>query len=475
MPQVVREALGNLNSKLIVSIPESEYQPKYKAELARFKNRAQMKGFRKGKTPDSMIKSMHGASIFYELINKYIQESVEGFLKDDESANRILGQPIMAENSPKLNYSSSPKGDFEFWFEVGYSPEFELSGVTKASTFTRSIQAIDPTWIEGDLNNMRRRGGERINIEEDIQDNDVVTLDATEQGKEGGVTANFSVLVKDLTEEAKAKVLTLKKGDAFEYNVFALEAERDATHVRKYMLNVTDEAVEIGETFDFTIADVLRVQDAEMNQEFFDKNFGEGTVSSEEEARAFLHNEILKYSEQQGDGLLFRDLQMHLIEANPLELPDEFLKRWLQTTNEKNTADLVERDYPRFAQNMRWTLIRDKIIDEYNIHIHESDLIDGYVAQMQGMYGGQMPVDVLKNIAQTFLKDEKYKDNTNKMVEELMFTKVFKKVSELVTVNNNEVSKEEFERMNEEARATVQQERAEVGELEANTVEGLGE
>ena len=214
MPQVVREALGNLNSKLIVSIPESEYQPKYKAELARFKNRAQMKGFRKGKTPDSMIKSMHGASIFYELINKYIQESVEDFLTNDESAARILGQPIMAENSPKLNYSSNPKGDFEFWFEVGYAPEFDLNGLTKKSTFVRHIQEIDPTWIEEDLRNMRRRAGERINIEEDIQENDVVTLDATEQGKEEGVTANFSVLVKDLTEEAKTKILTLKKGVA---------------------------------------------------------------------------------------------------------------------------------------------------------------------------------------------------------------------------------------------------------------------
>ncbi len=475
MPQVVREALGNLNSKLIVSIPEAEYQPKYKAELARFKNRAQMKGFRKGKTPDGMIKSMHGASIFYELINKYIQESVENFLKNDANADRILGQPIMAENSPKLHYSSNPKGDFEFWFEVGYSPEFEVNGLSKASTFTRHIQAIDPSWIEEDLKNMRRRSGERINIEEDIQENDVVTLDATEQGKEGGVTANFSVLAKDLTEEAKAKVLTLKKGDAFEYNVFELEADRDATHVRKYMLNVTDEAIEIGETFDFVIADVLRVQDAEMNQEFWDKNFGEGNVSSEEEAREFLRNEILKYSEQQGNGLLYRDLQFHLMEANPIELPDEFLKRWLLSTNEKNTPELIERDYARFAQNMRWTIIRDKIIADQHIHLHESDLIDGYVAQMQGMYGGQMPVDVLKNIAQTFLKDEKYKDNTDKMAEELIFGKVFKKVSQLVTVNNNEVSKEEFERMNEEARAALQQERAEVTELEANTVEGLEE
>ncbi len=473
MPQVVREALGNLNSKLIVTIPETEYQPKYKNELARFKNRAQIKGFRKGKTPDSMIKSMHGASIFYELINKYIQESVEDFLKNDENANRILGQPIMAENSPKLHYSSNPKGDFEFWFEVGYSPDFELKGLSKASTFTRHIQAIDPSWIEEDLNNMRRRSGERINIEEDIQENDVVTLDATEQGKEEGITANFSVLVKDLTEDAKAKLLTLKKGDAFEYNVFELEADRDATHVRKYMLNVTDDAIEIGETFDFVIADVLRVQDAEMNQEFWDKNFGEGTISSEEEAREFLRNEILKYSEQQGDGLLYRDLQLYLMEANPLELPDAFLKRWLLTTNDKNTAELVARDYDRFAQNMRWTIVRDKIIEKYNIHLHEQDLVNGYVAQMQGMYGGQMPVDVLKNIAQNFLKDEKYKDSTNKMAEELIFGKVFKTVSQLVTVQNKEVSKEEFERMNEEARAAVQQEHAEAAELEANTVEGL--
>ena len=455
MPKVVREDIDNLNTVLTVTLEKADYEPKFNSELSKHRKQAQMKGFRKGKTPVSILKKMYGKSVLVEVINEVLQKELSGYLAGEDL--RILGQPLPSKDQEPLDFELKELHDYTFKFDLGLAPEFEVQGVGPDSTFEKIEVEATEEMIDEELEAARKRHGERQFVEEDIRENDMVKLLAKEldgeEIKEEGVESEFSVLVSAISnEEAKQQLLSGKKGDAFRFNLFELEEEKDEKYVRKYFLELSDDDErEVGQHYEVTVEEVSRIVPAELNQEFFDKFFGEGEVASEEEARDKIREQIEKFYNGQSEALLFRDMQEKLMELNEMELPEGFLKRWMKSSNEKLDDEAIEKEYGAFAKNLQWSLIRSKLIKRFGVEVRQEEVFETLKNQVRSYFGGVATgmEHIVESTAGRLMEDKK---QVEQAYEKILSDKIFDAVAAEVTVEVKKTSLEEFESIVAKAR-----------------------
>ena len=127
--EIKKVAIDDLNAQLRVKIEAADYSPKVEEVLANYRRTANIPGFRKGKVPAGMIRKMYGKGVLVEEVNKLMQQQVFDYLNEQEM--RILGNPIPTEEEIDIDWTEG--NDFEFSFEVGMSPDFEvkISAVNK--------------------------------------------------------------------------------------------------------------------------------------------------------------------------------------------------------------------------------------------------------------------------------------------------------------------------------------------------------
>ncbi|MFZ4545486.1 MAG: hypothetical protein ACOYOA_15640, partial [Saprospiraceae bacterium] len=275
------------------------------------------------------------------------------------------------------------------------------------------------------------------------------------------------VLFEDLSDEFVALLKGKHAGDSFTFDILSMEKGKDEAHIRKYILDISDD-MPFNSTFMGTIEEVNRISPADLTEEFFKKVFGP-EVADETQARDFLYKEFAKYFESDSWGLLVRDMQERVLESNPIALPETFLKRWLAFSSEKNTPDVIEKDFERFSTNLRWTLVRDQIIEKFHVHVHNEDIAAIYKDRIRASYGAQLGEEFLDMFAQRMM-DEASKKNSKEhedVVESAMFNQVFKTIAKQVDVTDINVTWDEFNAKRELALAAAKQSReGEAVELE---------
>jgi trigger factor len=451
MANIERHDIDDLNLNVTLTLPKEDLNAKFKNELNRYTQRASVKGFRKGKTPVSYIKKMYGPEIFSDIVNDMVSTNLSNFLQDGKLD--ILGQPIPSEDSPKNDFSIGEISDLVFKFDIGVAPQFEIAGLTKDSKFKRYAPSVPDKWIDEALEADRGRLGEPTSIEGgDLKEKDILKLKVKEVG--GELEAEFPVLFEDISEDLQAEFATKKVGDTVAFDIYKLEKNADENRVRRYILGV-DDGIEFGADFAGTVVDITSVTPATMDEAFFTKAYGEA-VTDEAQARVFLNGEFSKYFESDVWGLLVRDLQDHLMEANAIQLPDAFLKRWLTFSNSKNTPELVENDYPRFANNLRWTLMRDQIIEKYDVRINDEDVMEVYKGRARAAYGAQLGEEFVGYFAQHMMNEAQKKQTKDheEVMESAMFSRVFRVVAEQVDVVDTPLTWDEFNEKREAAIAS---------------------
>ena len=92
-----------------------------------------------------------------------------------------------------------------------------------------------------------------------------------------------------------------------------------------------------------------------MNQELFDKVFGENVVTSEEEFKNKIKEALAEQFAPQSDFKFLTDTRDMLVErAGELNFADDLLKRWLLAANEKNTKEKIDEDFPQILQDLKY-------------------------------------------------------------------------------------------------------------------------
>ncbi|MEL7221005.1 MAG: trigger factor [Bacteroidota bacterium] len=472
MATITREDIDALNVKLTIDVNKDDYIGDFKKELKRYRNQAQLKGFRKGKTPMTVIRKMFGRSILAEVVNKQMQEEMSEYLFNDENKLDFLGQPIPSEEQEEFEFSAANLDDYTFKFDLGLAPTFDLNGLDDGQTFEQLAVEPGEELLAEELMNLRRRSGSNEEVEGPVEERDIITLKAVEYkddaAKEGGIEHEFTLFIDNITDVAKEAFLGAAIGDQAVLDVFNLENSTTDDHVRKYLLGLEeDDEREVEPTFQLTVDKISRNVPAELNEEFFANTFSEGDVTDEAGALDKIKSDYRKYFEKQSEALLFRDMQEHLMEQNPLSFPETFLKRWLVISNERNTPESVEKGFEGFTKGLQWTLIREKLIKEFELKVEEAELRDSFKQQVYGYFGGGQPEwlneEMVSGMVDRMMNEEK---SVREKADELMNDKISAALREKVVLTEKVVDQEAFQEIIAEAQAKAQAEAALIEEEE---------
>lgn len=450
MPKVVREDINALNVVLTITIAKEDYEPKFKKELSKIKDKAAIKGFRKGKTPTGFLKKMYGKGILSEIVSEMLQHELSGELANE--AVSYLGRPIPTEDHQPVDFDLNSLEDYTFKFDIGKAPDFEIKGVDKSSEFEVFQIELPEEKVLERLEYFRKRRGNRVETDDTIADEDMITFSATEmEGEElkpDGWKTTFSILFDRIVEgNVKNELRSKKKGDIIRFNIFELEEGTQPEYVKKYLLNFTEadleEGTETSEMYEATIESVQRMVPAELNQEFFDNVFEEGTVTNEEEAKAELKKSLLAQFQGKINAMLYREMRMRLMELNKdnMPLPDDFIKRWLKIDNETQ-ANKILKDYEGFADDMRWNLIKNKLYKKYDFEVTEEDVKNTAYHKVASYFGGyHYDEKFMEPIVKRILED---REQVNSLVSEVLTDRLFHALKVEVTLKEVPISEEDF-------------------------------
>jgi trigger factor len=452
---ITQEKIDNLRSKVKVNLKKEDYEPQVKKQLKSLSKVVQIKGFRPGMVPTDLVKKMYGNGVLAEELNKILNDEVYKYLNDNKLD--IVASPIPAEGQ-KLDVDIYSLKDIDFEYEIGHAPDVSLAYLDKSPAFTKYRIKADDKMIDEEVDRIRKRFA-TYEYPETVGDNDILTftieeLDAEGNLKPGGISTVSSIMVDLLTDAYKPQVLALKKQESFTADAFDL-MDRDRESMAKNVLNMNDlsKLDEVGNSFRLTLNNITRSIPAVVNEEFFQKVYGNNGPKTEAEMRANIKQDLEAYFDGQTDSYVVNDLYKGLMDNVDFPLPDEFLKRWIDLSNEKPiTQEEIERDYPQFAKSLRWSLIQKKIKDQENLDVTEEEIRErvrtNVIHQLYG-YG-------LKNIGEEWVEQFMQKQLADKKVisqtrDQILEDKVLNYVKSKTTLNDKEVTLDEFKALMENA------------------------
>lgn len=442
---ILKEEVDALNAVLKLKIEKADYEPKVDSALKDYRKKAAIKGFRPGNAPASLINKLYRKPIIVDEVNKLISESLSKYLVEQKL--NILGEPIPSEQQKPIDWETQE--EFEFAFDLGFVPEFELKLSKKDKVPYYTIK-VDDKLREIYSNSYRQRNGSYVPVEvtgeKDLIKATLNELNADESPRDGGVyVENASISIALVADDAeKNKLIGLKAGDVV--TIDTVKAFPNATD-KAALLHVTkDKLADVQPLFQATVTETMTFAKAELNQEFFNKAFGEGVVNSEEEFNAKIDEEISKNLVHESNYRLIIDLKEKLIEKFKIELPKEFLVRWLTMINEgKHTREQIESEFPMFEKDLKWQLIRDKVAMENELKVTEEEVHEfamNFARNQFASYGMmQMPDEYLVSYADSVLKKDGEK---RKIQERLLEDKAVAVIREAIKLDEKEVTTDEF-------------------------------
>ena len=432
-----------------LEIVKSDYEGAVEKELRHLRQKANYPGFRKGMVPMNMIKKMYGKHVLVDEVNKIVGENLFKYIRENNL--NILGEPLASEAEPS-HVDFDTQEDFVFNFDVALAPEINIT-LSKDDVLPYYQVKIDEDLLNKQVEAYTANFGTYEKVE-DAEEKDLVkgTIAELENGtpKEGGIVVENAVLmpqyIKDEAEKAKfigAKVnsvVVFNPNKAFE----GAEAEISG------LLHVDKEKVaELTGDFSFEIKEITRHKNAELNQELYDKVFGENVVTCEEEFKQKIREALAEQFEPQSDFKFLTDARDVLIQkAGELKFADDILKRWLLVANEKNTAENIEKNYDQIIKDLTFHLIRQKLVSDNDLKSSDEEIEEfaTRVAKAQFAQYGMLsvPEDVLSNYAKNMLKNKQTLEN---ILERTAEEKLAKWLREQITTDVKEVSTEEFAKL----------------------------
>ena len=441
---VIREDVDALNANLRVQIEPADYQTKVKETLEKYRKTAKIPGFRPGHIPMGMIQKQYGKAVLAEELNKLVNESLYNYI--DSNKIDILGNPIPSESEEVKGDFTKPE-NFEFVYRIGLAPKIDIK-LSDKNKFDYVKVKIDKELIDKQITDLTRRYGKLISAET-VGDTDLimaqlVELNEDDSIKEGGIMNDSTISMDFVKDEETKKELSGKKvGDKIIVDPAKISrSEKDMAE----MLGQKNLSEEISNKFQLTIKEIKQMQPAELDQELFDKLFGPGTVTSEEELRTRISDDLKNMFSNDSDRILTNAVYKELLDNTQVELPNEFLKKWIKLSNEQKVTDeQIEAEYDKYAQSLKWQLIQGNIFKSNNLQIQNEEII-GFTKQLlvnnYAQYGIPAPEDKeLTESAMGVLKNKEEAERVQEMLIEQKLNNFFKST---VKLKEKEVSYDEF-------------------------------
>jgi trigger factor len=446
---IIRENTDKLTALLKVKIEPNDYTERVDKVLNDYRKNAKMPGFRPGKVPAGIIRKLYRRPVVIEEINKILSESVTKYLTEEKI--RILGEPLPGDNNKKDIDWDNDK-DFEFEIEIGQAPEFEVNITDKDKIHLYEIE-LDDELLKETRENYSRRFGTMLKVENitgnEILKGDFHQLDSTGNVQENGiVTENSTFSLEYVKEKNVVDLLIGKKvGDNVIFDV--RKAFPNDTDLGSLLNIKKEQLAALNPVFRFNIKETSRFIKAEFGQELYDMIYGKDAIHTEEEFNDRIKKELQERLEQNSEFRFKLDSREMLMNKTRLDLPSAFLKKWLASINkEKVTDQQIDEEFPKFETDLKWQLIKDKIIVGHDIKLSDEEITSyakSYTLMQFRQYGiTNIPEDQLKTYSENVLKNE---EERKKIVEKLFEDKVFEHIKEHVKVDKKKISREKFNKL----------------------------
>jgi len=442
---VVQENIDKLSAVLKVEIKSEDYQSKVKTTLEKYRKTAKIPGFRPGHVPFGMIQKQYGKSVLAEELNKISNDGVHQFIKEENL--EILGNPIPLENETFKGDLDNPS-DFEFAYEIGFSPKFDIPLSSKKSMDYFTVK-IDDKLISKQVEDLRRRYG-KLEPTSEIGEKDMVMglfreFDENNEPKDGGVEHNSTISMEFLSDKKAIKLLKGKKVDDFvllDPKVVSRDDKDLAT-----MLGIKEEDIQgLSKQFKFTVNEIKKMVMAELNEELFVKLFPNGEVKTEVDLKEKVAADLKNMFKADSERLFTQLIYEHLIEKTKIALPEEFLKRWVKLSNEKPIDDeTLDKEFGSYLNSMKWQLIQGKIFKDNDIQISNEEVMDftkSLLISNYEQYGMPAPED--KELTETAMRLLKDKEQVNGIYDRVTEKKLSEYLQHNIPMKEKQLSYDDF-------------------------------
>ena len=399
----------DLMATITVELVAADYSEKVDKILKDYRKTADVPGFRKGKTPMAIINKKYRTSVIVEEVNKLLQDELYKHISAEKV--RVLGSPMPIDETP-IDWENTE--DFTFQYEVGLAPEFDVKITAKDKLNYYKIKA-DAKLVDGYCTDIAKRYGKmsnpEVSVEGDLIFCAIAQLDVDGNVMSNGISNEATVAMEYIADaKIKKQFVGVKKDDVLKVNV--MKAFTNHSDLGS-MLNVSHDALHnlTSEEFQFTVKNINQLAPAELTTELFDKVYGEGTVKDVKEFKAKVQEEAEGQFVGESDRMLKNDIVTYFIEKLKLQMPDDFLKRWLvQTSEQPITMEMLATEYDMYAKSLQWQLIENKILENYEVKVTQEDVLNQtkkLIGSQMKQYGQPEGDDAqLTDIATNILKNE---------------------------------------------------------------------
>ncbi len=426
MATITKESLGDLHDKLTVKVSKEDYYPSFEKAIKDYSKKANIPGFRKGMVPAGMVKKMYGSSIFYDEVVKAVEKELQEYLNKEKP--QIFAQPLPMESDLR-NLDMANPADYDFPFELGIKPEISIDAIKSAKPVFYKVP-VTPEMVSEEIEKLVTKHGDMKDADEVTAPENVLNVLFEECDSEGnaipeGAAKDNSILVKYFDENFLSTIYGKKKDEFVVLQLKNAFPEKEREWILSDLGLDKEDPISLEKYFKMTITKIGLVEKKEINEEFFNQVFPGKEIKTEEEFRKVLEEEMQQQWNGASRGQL-HDQLYHLLLDAPLQLPDEFLKRWIAIGGEKKkTTEEVEAEYPSFTNQLKWTLISDKILNENKIDVSEDELRDNMKSEIM-RYFGQMNLGEdsqwIDSYIDRMMKDEKQVDSSyRKIITEKLF------------------------------------------------------
>jgi len=454
MATVTKENIGLLHEKLTVKLEKTDYLPSFEKALKEYSKKANIPGFRKGMVPAGLIKKMYGSSLFADEVLKNVDRELVSYLQNDKLD--IFAQPLPLESDFKQLDVNNPT-DYSFEFEVGMKPDFTLSDLEKAK-ITRYVVTITDEMINNEIDRLQNRYGnmkdeETVTTEENVLNVNFVETDEAGNEIEGGVKKDNSILVKYFSEGYRKNWMGKKAGDFETVLLKTAFDEKEREWISGDLgLNKDDIAVS-DKYFKIVITKVGLLEKRELNEDFFNQLYPNQEIKTETEFRNKIKGEIQNHWNGQATNQIHDQVFHQLVDHTEIKFPEGFLKKWIKTQNqtdknaEPKTDEEVEKEFPTFINQLKWTLISDKIVQDNAIVVNPDEIRAFAKQQLFSYMGGANLSDDqpwVTDYIEKMMKDRKYVEDSYNRIQT---QKIFEWSATQLNPIDKDISAEEFTKM----------------------------
>ncbi len=439
---VTTQETGELKAILRVEIKPEDYKEKVEKTLSDYRRKANIPGFRPGKVPASLIRKQYGKSVLIEEVNHLLQHAVYDHLQEEKLD--ILGNPLPVPND---NIDWDNQDSFEFDFELGLTPDFDLKLNDKLKVPYYKIKA-DDKMLERYVDDYAGRFGS-MKYHDTVNEKAIVKGIFQETDKDGnplseGLNKESTFNVESIDDKKLKKELLEKQvGDKVVMNINkAFKKEFNSAN----LLGTDEEGLKNSTGyFEVDIIEISELVPAEVNQELFDKVFGPDAVNGKEEFLERIRKDAEGMFVGESDRKFLEDIKEKVLSKSKFDLPDDFLKKWLRTNQEKPvTEEQIEEEYPELKATMKWQLIENKVMRENNIEISQEEVVEytkGLIANQMRQYGQEPDPENLGGIATNVLQNQ---EEAQRISDQLASQKLLDFYKETVKLDTKEVTFDDF-------------------------------